>query len=96
MKIKKIIDCYADWCTPCQRFSHVFEKVSKNDKFGDIIFEKCNIEDADEEFSIKYKIKSIPTILFLGENDELLGKIIGGMMEDNFINAIENFNCDES
>lgn len=96
MKIKKIIDCYAEWCIPCQRFAQVFENVSKNDKFVDITFEKCDIEDADEEFSLKYKIKSIPTILFLDENDDLIVKIIGGMTEDKFINAIENMSGDES
>lgn len=96
MKVKKIVDCYADWCIPCQRFAQVFENASKNDKFNDIIFEKCNVEDVDEEFSLKYKIKSIPTILFLDENDDLIAKIMGGMTEDKFINAIENINSNES
>jgi thiol-disulfide isomerase/thioredoxin len=69
----------------------IFDKVSQCDEFKDIEFKSLDIENDDEgiEMVEQFQIKSIPTIIILGHEDEVLKKIIGTLEENNLISLIK-------
>ena len=90
--IKKIIDAKASWCGPCRVFANTFKKVSEIEKYKDIEFKSVDIEDDDEGETIieKYNIRSVPTILLLDENDNIIYKLSGNVPIGDFIDIIDN------
>jgi thioredoxin 1 len=70
-----LIDFYATWCGPCKAMAPVMEQLEK--KYGDRIeFKKVDV-DQNEELALKYKVESIPNIVILSPDDEVLENIIG-------------------
>lgn len=68
MKTVKAIKFWAAWCGPCKALSSILEGV-------DLV--NVNIDEDPEGLSIKYRIRSIPTIVFVDEKDEELGRKTG-------------------
>jgi len=71
---KVVVDCWAPWCGPCRMLSPTIDAISKEMK-GDVAFAKVN---TDENFGTasKYRIMSIPTLLFF-KDGKLVDKSIG-------------------
>ena len=55
-----IVDFWADWCGPCQRFAPVFDQVSE--KHPDEVFGKVDTED-QRALAGGLGIQSIPTLM---------------------------------
>jgi thioredoxin len=55
-----LIDFWAAWCGPCQRFAPIFESVSE--KHPDVVFAKVDT-DAEQEIARQFQVQSIPTIM---------------------------------
>ncbi|HYN71296.1 MAG TPA: thioredoxin family protein [Nakamurella sp.] len=55
-----LVDFWADWCGPCQRFAPVFEKASAANP--DIVFGKVDTE-AEQQLAGAAGIRSIPTLM---------------------------------
>lgn len=72
-KNKVLVDCYADWCGPCQMLSPVIDDLANDTENCD--FYKINIDTAPE-IANKYGIMSIPTLLYF-KNNELKQKTVG-------------------
>ncbi len=65
----KVIDFYADWCGPCKYIKPYFNGLEE--KYKDKIeFETVNV-DEDDEMVEKYKIRAMPTIIFLKDGKEV-------------------------
>lgn len=76
MKAKKIIYCTADWCSACKAMKPNFEKVMSN--LPDIKYEYIDVEsDRGYELSLIYGIKNLPTLIFLDEKTNVIGKETG-------------------
>jgi len=89
--LKKIIKLGAQWCGPCKAFSKTFEKVQENEEYKDIEFKELDVdEDEGGEMAEKYQVRSVPTIILLDDNDEVVTKIVGNVPENNFINIIND------
>jgi thioredoxin len=71
-----VIDCWAPWCGPCRMVAPVIEELAR-DYQGKIVFGKLNV-DENPALAMKYKIKSIPTMLIF-KNSELIDRKIGAM-----------------
>ena len=90
MALKKILDCSAAWCGPCKALSTTFDKISEMEKYKDVEFDKVDIDsDAGAEIVEKYMIRSIPTLVLLDENEEVLDKLFGNIQEDKLLETID-------
>lgn len=68
-----VLDFYADWCQPCKNLAPILDKVSNN--YEHVVIGKCNVDDNDELID-KYKIKNIPTLIFI-KDGEVIDKLTG-------------------
>jgi thioredoxin 1 len=55
-----LVDFWAAWCGPCQRFAPIFEAASE--KHADVTFAKVDT-DAEQEIAMRFQVRSIPTIM---------------------------------
>lgn len=89
--VKRIIKLSATWCAPCRFYAETFKKVSEKDEFKDIEFEAMDIEsDEAEELVNKFSVRNVPTTLILGENDDLIYKVIGNVKENELVDIIND------
>jgi thiol-disulfide isomerase/thioredoxin len=63
-----IIDFGASWCNPCNEFKPIFTATEKD--FSDVLFLTADVNTMDELAS-DYDIKSLPTIVFIKEGNEV-------------------------
>lgn len=61
-----LIDFYASWCGPCKALAPVLDELSK-EYDGRVDIYKVNVDD-EEELAALFKVRSIPTLLFVPMN----------------------------
>lgn len=82
--MKKLIKFYANWCSPCKALSKNMEGLD----LGETLLEEVDI-DSDIDKAVKYKIRSVPTLV-LEENDIELRRHSGVLTKnqlDSWING---------
>lgn len=80
-----VIDFWAEWCGPCKMIAPIIEELS--DEFdGKVKIGKLDV-DENQQTSIKYGVRSIPTVLFI-KNGEVKDTIIGAMPKSAFVEKI--------
>lgn len=73
-----VLDCYATWCGPCKKISEPINKMAE--KYDNNISVLKADMDECEDISIKYRITSLPTILFFKHGQEI-DRVVGSNME---------------
>jgi thioredoxin 1 len=68
--MKKILYFSAEWCGPCKQLGPTMEGLRNQ-----INYTKIDV-DQDQESSIKYGVRNIPTLILL-ENGEVKNKLVG-------------------
>jgi len=69
-----LVDFWAPWCGPCRMVAPVVEELAE-EYAGKVEFVKVNT-DENPEVSVKYGIRSIPTLLVF-KAGQPVGEIIG-------------------
>lgn len=81
-----MVDFMASWCGPCKTLSPTVDKLSE--RYSDKIkIVKINIDDNDEIVD-KYKIMSVPTILFF-KDGQVVDKSVGLVTIEKLIEKVE-------
>jgi len=82
-----ILDVYASWCGPCQHMMPIVEELDKElgSKYK---FCKINVDES-RELSIKYGVSSVPTFIFI-QNNEIKSRETGYMSKDDLKAKIES------
>ena len=80
-----IVDFWATWCGPCRMLSPILDEVEEEmaDKIAVV---KVNVDDADE-IAMRYRIMSIPTLLFF-KGGQLVDKTVGAMPKNLLVQKI--------
>ena len=71
-----MVEIWAPWCGPCRSLAPITEKLSEA-YAGKVKFCKINV-DENQEMSVKYKVMSIPLVLFFKDGmqkDSSLGLV---------------------
>ena len=81
-----IIDFWAVWCGPCRMIAPIIDELSN--EYGDqVTIGKVDV-DNNREVSMKYGIRSIPTILFI-KDGEVVDKQVGATSKANLVEKLE-------
>jgi thioredoxin 1 len=84
----QIIDFYAEWCGPCKMLTPIINQLQEQFKDNETIeVIKYNVDEVPE-LAKSFNIKSIPTILFV-KDDEVLHKINGATSKTNILSKID-------
>ena len=80
-----IVDFWATWCGPCRMLSPILDEVEE-EMADQIAVVKVNVDDADE-IAMRYRIMSIPTLLFF-KGGQLVDKTVGAMPKNLLVQKI--------
>lgn len=81
-----IVDFYADWCGPCKMMAPIIEELAEEYN-GTVKIGKLDVDNSPET-SAKYRVMSIPTILFI-KNGEVVDTIVGAVPKATLVEKIE-------
>lgn len=81
-----VVDFWAEWCGPCRMIAPIIEELA-HDYDGKVTVGKLNV-DHNPEVSMKYGIRSIPTILIFKDGQQV-EKIVGVTTKQNLSSKIE-------
>ena len=79
-----LLDFYAEWCGPCKMTSKYLEEFAS--EHPEIEIYKVNVDELPE-IAEKYEVISLPTILYINENEILWrhnGLITKKQLEEKF------------
>ena len=80
-----IVDFWATWCGPCRMLSPLLDEVEE-EMADRIVVVKVNVDDA-EEIAMRYRIMSIPTLIFF-KNGQMVDRSVGAMPKSALVDKI--------
>lgn len=83
--MKRILKFEAEWCGQCKALAPILKRVLEN--HTDITLTIVNIE-TEEETTLKYNIRNLPTLVFIKDNIEV-GRTSGVLTADMIENKIK-------
>lgn len=83
--VNKVLKFSAQWCAPCRALGETLSKVE------DVTIENVDI-DNNEELCEKYNIRSVPTLIFLNNENKEVGRSVGNISLDAFYNKLKELN----
>lgn len=72
----RVLKFYADWCGPCKMLDNVIQEAKI-----DIPIEKINV-DKEPEMAMKYRVRGIPTMVILNDENEVIRTRSGLMKQE--------------
>ena len=83
-----VIDFWAEWCGPCRMVAPIIEELSQ-EYDGRALVGKVDV-DSNPDISMKYMIRSIPTILFI-KDGEVVDKHVGATSKQVLASKIDQY-----
>lgn len=80
-----LLDFYANWCGHCQKLLPLLDEVAV-EMDGKVNVMKVNV-DENREFSQKFDIKGLPTMLLFKDGSEV-DRLIGFMPKDKIVEKV--------
>jgi len=80
-----LVDFWAEWCGPCRMLTPIVNELYEEYKDKAVIG-KCNV-DENNDVTLNYFIKNIPTIL-LFKNGQVVDKIIGVVPKSQLVSKL--------
>lgn len=81
-----LLDFWAPWCGPCTMLAPVLEEVAK--ECPDVRVLKINV-DEQPKLAAKFKVMSIPTLVFIKEGEKK-AVIVGVQSKEDILNMISS------
>ena len=77
-------------CPHCPKAERVVREIAPDYSDKGVSHEKIRMKTPEgKDFSLKYHVMSTPTILFLDEEENEIGRIVGAPSENSLRNKIE-------
>lgn len=83
-----LVDFWAPWCGPCRVVAPIIEELAEEYN-GKANICKVNT-DEEQDLAVKFGIRSIPTILFF-KNGEQVDQMIGATSKQAFKEKLDSF-----
>ena len=81
-----VVDFWATWCGPCKMIAPIVEELAK--EMGDKVkITKLDV-DSNNQTAGKYKIMSIPSLLFF-RNGQVVDQVIGAASKSQLLSRLE-------
>lgn len=68
----KLLQFKASWCGPCKMQTKEFEENPVDTELVPI-----DVDEDEEDLATKYNVRAVPTMVLVGDNDEVLNKWVG-------------------
>ena len=81
-----LVDFWAEWCGPCKMIAPLLDEIAR-EKAGAVKIGKVNV-DHNQSLSVRYKIHSIPTLLFF-KGGELRDQITGIVSKKDLLSRLD-------
>ena len=82
-----LVDFWAEWCGPCRMIGPIIEELA-NEYEGKAIIGKLDV-DSNQESSVKYGVRSIPTILTF-KDGKIVDRQVGAVPKEILKNVIDS------
>ncbi len=82
----KVLDFSAEWCGPCKLLGPIIDELAL--EYTDVDIQKIDV-DANKDLAVEYKVRSIPTIIFV-KDDEVLHRHVGMASKLQIVELIES------
>ena len=87
-----ILDFWGENCLPCKKVAPIIDQL-ESEYYQTIDFKKINVElKENEDLLIKYKVRSIPTVIFLKE-DKIVDIYVGPHPKSTYEQLIKKHLC---
>ncbi|MBA3961774.1 MAG: thioredoxin [Chthoniobacterales bacterium] len=81
-----LVDFWAEWCGPCKMIAPILDEIAK-EKAGTIKVAKVNV-DNNQSLSMRYNVRSIPTLLFF-KGGEVRDQVTGMTSKKDLLSRLD-------